>query len=96
MRMLPGEITYPTTMRGIRTSQPSRRVSRHMLNVVFWGQKDQDVIDVDKDEAVQRVPEHVVHKGLEDGRGAGEAKWHRQVLIVVLNGVFYLSPSLKI
>ena len=50
--------------------------------------KDEDVIQLDEDEAVEHVPEHVIHQSLEDGRGIGEAEG------ITPNAIFHSSPSL--
>lgn len=42
----------------------------------------QDVIDLDKDEVLEVLPEHLVHEVLEYGRGVDQAIWHDPVLVV--------------
>lgn len=42
----------------------------------------QDVIDVDEDEVLEVLPEHLVHEALEYRRGIDQAIWHDPVLIV--------------
>ena len=63
--------------------------------VLLYGRgKDQDVVEVHEDGAVQHVPEHVVDQGLENRRGCPKgitkySKWPNGVL----NAVFHSSPS---
>lgn len=53
------------------------------------------IIQVHKNKTIVKIMEDVVHEGLEDGRGIGEAKWHHQVLIMsqrcFFKGVFHSS-----
>ncbi len=53
--------------------------------MVMFGQVpgvDQDIVYVDDDKLVEELPEHLVHKPLEDGRGVGKAIRHNPIFIV--------------
>ena len=55
----------------------------HRLDMFFPGLgKDQDVIQVDGDEAAEHDSEHIIHKSLEDDRGIGEAEGHYEGFIM--------------
>lgn len=49
--------------------------------------KKQDVVRVHHYKDVEHVFENVVHRGLEDSRGIGEAERHDKVLIVASQGL---------
>lgn len=58
--------------------------------------KDEDVVQVDKNVAVQHVPKHVIHQGLEHSRGVRKTEGHHQVPVVTSSGIgggFHSSPS---
>ena len=42
----------------------------------------QDIIQIDHDEDVQKIPQHVVNQGLEDSGGVSQSKRHDEVLKV--------------
>ncbi len=69
---------------------------KDLLNVVAMvGQVpgvDEYIIDVDNHEVVEELPEHLVHKSLEDGWGFGKAIRHDEVLIVAGRGNEGLLP----
>ena len=44
--------------------------------------ENEDVVEVDHDEAVEEVPQHVVHQGLEDNWGVSQPERHDEVLEV--------------
>lgn len=69
---------------------------RHVL--AMFGQVpgvDQDV-DVDDDEAVEVLPEHLIHIPLEYGGGVGQAIQHHLVLVVACRGNERLLPFIPL
>lgn len=40
------------------------------------------VIDVDNHKVIEELPEHLVHKPLEEGRGIVKAIWHDEIFVV--------------
>ncbi len=56
---------------------------RHVM--VIFGQVpgvDQNIVNVHDDKPVEELPEHLIHKSLEDGRGFGKAIRHNPIFIV--------------
>ncbi len=47
---------------------------------------DQDIVYVHNDKLVEELPEHLVHKPLEDRRGVGKAIRYDQIFIVAWGG----------
>ncbi len=43
---------------------------------------DQDIVYVHNDKTVEEIPEHLVHKPMEDGRGIGKDIQHDLIFIV--------------
>lgn len=77
-----------------------KEVLKHRLDVVdmpFLGlQEDEDVIQVDKDTAVEHILEDVIDQGFEDSWGIGKARWHDQVLIMPGWGVKRCLPVITL
>lgn len=58
--------------------------------------EDQYVVQVNKDEPVQEVPENVIFEGLEHCQCIGEAEWHTLVLEVARGGIEHCLPLVPV
>jgi hypothetical protein len=54
---------------------------------MFFGGAGEDVIQVDEDEPVRHVMENIINQSLEHSRGVGKAKWHDQILLVIVGHI---------
>ncbi len=65
--------------------------------VAMFGQAPrvyEDIIDVNQDEAMEVLSEHLMHEVLEYGGGVDKAVRHYQIFVVATKAVFHSSPSL--